>query len=181
MRRRPDIYWRLASEKNADRAVVAVRRPVGTPSMIRISVTWSISKVTLSLFELHRTVLVVIDDAQLPLGLARGDELLDDLRHRISVGSNRAGARRAAERPHSALQRLGSLAGHRDDKRLLLDDQGGAAHDHLAFFGEIERDDRDLLDVDVLPDVNLGPVREREDANALAGPQLAVEQAPKLR
>ena len=34
--------------------------------------------------------------------------------------------------------------------------------------GEVERHDRDVLQVDVLPDVELGPVREREDADALA-------------
>src|SRR5690606_19884731 len=41
--------------------------------------------------------------------------------------------------------------------------------------------DRDLLFVDVLPHVDLGPVREREDANALALAHAAVEQVPQLR
>jgi hypothetical protein len=38
-----------------------------------------------------------------------------------------------------------------------------------AWLGEIERHDRNLLEVDVLPDVELGPVREREDADASPG------------
>src|SRR6185369_17896276 len=44
-----------------------------------------------------------------------------------------------------------------------------------------ERDDRDVLDLDVLPDVELGPVREREDADALARADPAVQQMPQLR
>ncbi len=35
--------------------------------------------------------------------------------------------------------------------------------------------------LDVLPHVDLGPVREREDADALAGPDAGVQQAPELR
>ena len=35
--------------------------------------------------------------------------------------------------------------------------------------------------LDVLPDVDLGPVREREHADALARPDLAVQQVPQLR
>ena len=125
-------------------------------------------------------VLVVIDDPQLPLRLPRGDELLDDLRHRVGVRLDRACARRAAERSHPALHHLRLLARHRHQERLFLDDERGAADDDLALLGEVERDDRNLLDVDVLPDVDLGPVREREHADALAGAQLAVQQAPEL-
>src|SRR6266480_2235212 len=66
------------------------------------------------------------------------------------------------------------------DERLFLDDERGTADDHLAFLREVERDDRNVLEVDVLPDIDLGPVREREHADALAGTQLAVEQAPEL-
>ena len=56
-----------------------------------------------------------------------------------------------------------------------------AADDDLALLGEIERHDRNLLDVDVVPDVDLGPVREREDADALARADAAVQQVPELR
>ena len=47
--------------------------------------------------------------------------------------------------------------------------------------GEVERHDGDVLLVDVLPDVDLGPVRQRKHADALAGPDAAVEQVPELR
>ena len=38
-----------------------------------------------------------------------------------------------------------------------------------------------LFDVDVLPHVDLGPVREREDADAFARSNAAVQQVPQLR
>ena len=37
-----------------------------------------------------------------------------------------------------------------------------------------------VLDVDVLPHVDFGPVREREDADAFARPQPSVQQVPEL-
>ena len=49
------------------------------------------------------------------------------------------------------------------------------------WLGEIERDDRDILGQDVVPDVELGPVREREHAHRFAGPDAGVEQVPQLR
>ena len=46
--------------------------------------------------------------------------------------------------------------------------------------GEVERHDRDVLEVDVLPDVELGPVRQREDADALALGFARVVERPQL-
>src|SRR5206468_6878386 len=66
-------------------------------------------------------------------------------------------------------------------ERLLGDDQAVAADQHFALLREVERHDRDPLGVDVMPDVELGPVREREDAHALAGIEAAVEQPPQFR
>jgi hypothetical protein len=41
---------------------------------------------------------------------------------------------------------------------------------HRPLGGEIERHDLDVLGEDVLPDVELGPVRQREDADRFARP-----------
>ena len=109
-----------------------------------------------------------------------GDQLLDDLRHGVGVRADGAGARRAAERSHAALHQLRLLARQQRHERLLEHDQRVAADDDLALLGEVERHDRDVLDVDVLPDVDLGPVREREHADALARPDAAVQQVPEL-
>jgi hypothetical protein len=46
-------------------------------------------------------------------------------------------------------------------------DEGAVTLDHRTFGGEVERHDRDLLEVDVLPDVELGPVRQGKDADGL--------------
>ena len=47
--------------------------------------------------------------------------------------------------------------------------------------GEIQRHDRDFLALDVEPDVELGPVRQREHAHALAAALAAVVEPPGLR
>src|SRR5205085_1004892 len=47
--------------------------------------------------------------------------------------------------------------------------------------GEIQRHDGDLLLVDVLPDVELGPVRKRKRAKAFALVLAQVVDAPELR
>ena len=45
----------------------------------------------------------------------------------------------------------------------------------------IQRRQGDLLALDVLPDVQLGPVADREDAEMLALMQFGIEQVPQLR
>ena len=47
---------------------------------------------------------------------------------------------------------------------LVVDHDQRAVLDNLALGGEVQRDDRDAFQVDVLPDVQLGPVGQREDA-----------------
>ena len=59
-------------------------------------------------------------------------------------------------------------------------DERAAAHQHGPLLGEIQRHDGDVLQVDVLPDVELGPVRERKHAHALARVDAGVEQIPQL-
>src|SRR5690242_16138645 len=50
------------------------------------------SEVALALLHLHRPILVVVYDAQLPLRVPGGDELGDDFRDRVRVGADRPGA-----------------------------------------------------------------------------------------
>ena len=54
------------------------------------------------------------------------------------------------------------------------------ALDDLALVAEVEAGEGDVLLADVLPDVHLGPVAEREDAEVLAEVFAAVEDVPKL-
>ena len=64
---------------------------------------------------------------------------------------------------------------------MLHRNQRFAAHHDLALLSEIERYDRNPFQVDVLPDVEFGPVRERKNANAFALVRSRVEQVPNLR
>jgi hypothetical protein len=54
------------------------------------------------------------------------------------------------------------------------------ALDHRPLGGEVQRHDRDVLQVDVLPDVQLGPVGDREHPQALARMLAGVVQLPQL-
>ena len=70
----------------------------------------------------------------------------------------------------------------------LLDDAVIIHHDDVAvtldagtFLGKIERDDLELLAADVLPDILLRPIREREYADALPLVELRVVELPHLR
>jgi hypothetical protein len=59
-------------------------------------------------------------------------------------------------------------------------DEASVALDHRALGGEIERHDRDALEVDVLPDVELGPVRQGKHADGLPRVLPRVVEAPEL-
>src|SRR5688572_21101956 len=96
-----------------------IRRPSAAPLALRPAAL----EVALPLLQFHRPVLVVIDDAKLPLGLARRDQLFDDLGNGVGLGADGARARRAPERTHPALHDLRLLPGHRHHERLFLDDQ----------------------------------------------------------
>ena len=63
---------------------------------------------------------------------------------------------------------------------VLQRDQRAAAHHHGPLLGEVQRHDGDVLQVDVLPDVEFGPVGEREDADALALIDAAVVEVPQF-
>ena len=90
------------------------------------------------------------------------------------------GAGIAAQRPEAAHDLLRLLAGLQRD-RAVERDQLVVPDDHLPLPGEVHRHDRDLLQVDVLPDVELGPVGEREDADGFALVDLGVVEVPQLR
>jgi hypothetical protein len=58
-------------------------------------------------------------------------------------------------------------------------DDALSAH-NLAFVGEIQGWQGDLLALDVLPDIELGPVADGEGADMLAGAMQAVVEIPEL-
>src|SRR5215212_10149493 len=81
------------------------------------------SEIAFALLDLHRPVLVVVDDPELPFRLAHADAFLDDLRNRISLGSDGTGTGRAAERTHAAHHTLDPVARQQRHEWLLGDDE----------------------------------------------------------
>src|SRR5690606_33170171 len=61
-----------------------------------------------------------------------------------------------------------------------LGQEHAVALDHLALVRVVDRRQLDVLSLDVLPDVEFGPVRQREDADVLAPAVLAVVELPQL-
>ena len=51
----------------------------------------------------------------------------------------------------------------------------------LAVFREIQIDDRNILALDVPPDIKLGPMQDRMDADVCAGREVGLELVPEFR
>jgi len=126
----------------------------------------------------------VIDDSALALGSSRQEHFLDDVGQGFSLGLHRAGQRVAAKRPETDLflddTRLVFIRQVLKDALVVDHDQRAVLLDHFAFCGEVQRHNRDAFEVDVLPDIQLGPVRQREHANRFAFVDVAVVDVPQL-
>ena len=97
----------------------------------------------------------------------------------IGLGTNRAGAGGATESSEAARHHLRLLALRQAHwpfgwNKLLI------ANDHWSLLGEVHRNDRDFFSVNVEPDIELGPVRQGEDADVLALIVVAVVEVPQL-
>ena len=121
----------------------------------------------------------MVDDAVGALGGFEREQLRDNLRDCVRIGADGAGAWAAAKRTQARLHHLRLLACSRHEA-LLGGQKGVAAYIHGALLREVEIDDGDIFFVDVLPHVHLGPVGEREDADAFAGVDAAVVEVPQL-
>jgi hypothetical protein len=128
----------------------------------------------------HRSGHVLVDHPALPLRGAGDQHLLDDAFERVGVGIDRAGQRIAAQRPEAHHALLHHLVGLELQAVVVDHDQRAVALHDRPPLGEVERHDRDVLLEDVLPDVELGPVRQREDADRFALGDLRVEDLPHL-
>src|SRR6478752_5377652 len=97
------------------------------------------------------------------LGQGRGGHLDDDLGVRARRGLDGPGARHVADGAVAHEARLDGLVVSRPAHRTDGEPHAVALED-LALVGVVERRERDVLAVDVAPDVDLGPVADREDA-----------------
>src|ERR1019366_378343 len=72
------------------------------------------------------------------------------------------------------------FAGQSLHKGLLHRDERIATHQHEPRLGEVKRNDGNLFEMNVVPDVELSPIGKRENANAFVGPDAAIEEVPQL-
>ncbi len=86
----------------------------------------------------------------------------------------------ASERPVADEHPLGPLAGEQPRLGAHREQLAGAPHD-VALGREVQRNDLDVLVRDVAPDVEFGPVRQREHADALARLHAPVVEVPQFR
>src|SRR5450830_2118807 len=142
-------------------------------------------EIALTFLVFHRTGTIVVDDPALALGSTRQEHFLNDVREGFSLGLHRARQRVAAKGTETHLllddTRLVLVGQVLEDPLVVDHDQGAGLLDDVALGGEIQRHDRDAFEVDVLPDVQLGPVRQWENADRLALVDLAVVDVPQLR
>src|SRR5690606_23335809 len=138
------------------------------------------SEVTLALLGLHRALFVEVDQPALPLAVTREQHFPNDFRQRARARAQRAAQRVAAERAEAHELHARPFAGEQPHALVVHHDQRALALHHRALVREVERHDRDLFQVDVEPDVELGPIGEREGADALALGDLAVVEVPQL-
>ncbi len=117
----------------------------------------------------------------LTFGDGRGFKFGNDVVERVGFGADRAREREAAERAEADDFLALDLAGKQLEARILGEDQHAVALYDGALLGKIERNDRDLFRLDVAPDVDLGPVGQREGTDALALADHAVIDVPEFR
>jgi len=108
---------------------------------------------------LHTSVLIEVDHTGRTLALRRGHHLLHDFLDRIRLALHGAGQRPAAQRTETDHT-------HTDLVPVLLRQAVVVRHDQITvdlhartLLGEIQGNDRDILQTDILPDIQLRPVR----------------------
>src|SRR5690348_12955271 len=167
---------------SSSRRPISVLLPSSTlPAVVNRSVPVVMSEIAFTLAQLHgriRRLVVHAGGAALRDGGAHG--LGDDLVGGVGLGSHRARAGDVAHGAEADVARHDGLAiagrrelGHRDQQAVALHD--------LARVRVVDRGNREAFAGDVLPDVQLGPVGEREGADVLAAGEARVVEAPELR
>src|SRR4029078_5457786 len=146
----------------------------------RSSVAWACSEVANALPVFHRGFReAVVGTGLATLGDVRRTDLLHD---RLDRGRRRLDTTRARHVTDGAEADRGDervLALHALDvlRRRI---QHPVAAERLALVREVDRRQLELLARDVLPDVELGPVRNREGADVLGLADARVGQGPEL-
>src|ERR1700754_3030763 len=121
----------------------------------------------------------MVDDAIGTLGRAEGHELGDDFGNGIGFGPDGTCARAATEGAEAAFHPL-LLAGQTFHEGLLDGNEAISTNEHLARLSKVERHDGNVLEMDVMPHIELRPVGEGKDTNAFARIDAGVVKVPQL-
>src|SRR6185437_94689 len=138
------------------------------------------SEVALAFLFFHRSGIVMVDQPTLPLGCLRTAHLADNGVEGGSLRADRAGERVASERPNPHFYSLRNFTGRKRQPIVVDQDQRTVPLNHPTFLREIERHNRDVLGPDIFPDIEFGPVGQREDAHGFARFDARIEQAPQF-
>ena len=123
----------------------------------------------------------MVDQAPLALRGAGQQHLLDDLGQGVRCRFHCAGERVAPQGAESDRFVLHLLTRFELKALVVHHDQHAVPFHHRPDSGIVKRHDRDPLQVDVLPDVQLGPVGQREDPDALPRLYSGIVEVPQLR
>ena len=121
----------------------------------------------------------MINHAGSAFGDADGHHFFDNFFDGGGRGLNGAGAGDTAEGAEACEHAAGFFTWEEGIRGLEGEDLA-VADDDVAFLSEIEGDDRNFFEVDVLPDIEFGPIREREDADGFAFIDAGVVEVPEF-
>src|SRR5690606_5483439 len=139
------------------------------------------SEITFALLGFHRPLFVEVDEAALPLGILGEQHLSNDLGQRVGGGGQSPRQGIAAEGAKAHPPQLRLLPWMQSHARVVHHDQRAVALHHRPLCRQVQGDDRDLLEIDVQPDVELRPIGQRKRADALPLDQSPVVEIPQLR
>src|SRR5438445_3874243 len=124
------------------------------------------SEIALDFFLFHRRAGVMVDQAALALGRGREQHLADDRGQRVGARFDRARQRIAAELAKAHMTLLRRFAFATWTTPVGAHGRRAVAPHNQALGSEIQPHDRNPFEVDVPPDIELGPVPQREHAEA---------------
>src|SRR3954464_3789426 len=170
---------RTALESKSSRPI-SVDLPSSTEPAVASLRLVVLSEIAGNLAVLHRGLGDAVVGTRLAaLGDAGPGDLVDDVGQRDRGRLDRARAAHVADRAVAHERAEDVLLGQALDVV-----RGGVEHpvaaEDLALVGEVDVRDLELLGHDVLPDVELGPVAQREHTDALAAADAPVVEVPQL-
>src|ERR1022692_3205613 len=122
----------------------------------------------------------MVDDTTLALGVRRAHNLANDAQDIPRLTLDGPGQRIAAQGSKSDSSQRGSFANLEWHAVVVDEDEGATALYDGSFRREVKRNYRNVLLMDVLPCIKLGPVRQGKHSDSLTRTSPRVVKPPKL-